>query len=486
MTRQIFISSVQKELQDFRDAVHDYVTSDPLLKQFFTAFQFEKLPAADRAADDVYLEEVARTDIYLGLFANEYGWEDEHGLSPTHREFNAATENGVERLIFVVDLEGERHIKMKGLINEASDQLIRRRVSDIEGLLDGIYHSLVEYLGRKGLITNAAFDERPCHDCTIEDIAAKRISWFISRSRSGRGLALAADATAEQTLIHLNQLTDGTPTNAAMLLFGDNPQKFIGIAEIKCAHHHGRAVQKPIPDYKVFQGDLFEQVDSAVDFVMSKLARSVGTRSESAEAPVTYSVPQEVIAEAIVNAVAHRDYSSPSAVQVAVFSDRVEVRNSGRLPPELTLEQLKVEHASFPRNKQIANTLFLAKYIEQLGTGTSDIYRRCREAGLDEPSFEHVGTEFVFSVSRLESVLVTIELTERQITAVGFVLSLGEISNSVYQDELSVAKRTAGRDLSDLVAKGIFDKLGTTGVGVRYVLTERGHDWAKLKNVKGP
>ena len=76
MTRQIFISSVQKELQDFRDAVYDYVTSDPLLKQFFTVFQFEKLPAADRAADNVYLDEVAKTDIYLGLFANEYGWED--------------------------------------------------------------------------------------------------------------------------------------------------------------------------------------------------------------------------------------------------------------------------------------------------------------------------------------------------------------------------------------------------------------------------
>ena len=84
MTRQIFISSVQKELQEFRDAVYGYVTSDPLLKQFFNVFQFEKLPAADRAADDVYLEEVAKTDIYLGLFANEYGWDDDNGLSPTH------------------------------------------------------------------------------------------------------------------------------------------------------------------------------------------------------------------------------------------------------------------------------------------------------------------------------------------------------------------------------------------------------------------
>ena len=484
--RQIFISSVQKELQDFRNRVNDYVSNDPLLSQFFTVFQFEKLPAADRLADDAYLDEVAKTDIYLGLFANEYGWEDGNGLSPTHREFLAATENGVERLIYVVELEGVRHPKMKALINEASDQLIRRRVNDINELLNGIYHSIVEYLGRKGLLTTAAFDERLCQDALLDDISTKRVNWFLSRARSERGFALASDATPEQTLTHLNQLVDGAPTNAAILLFGSQPQKFVPVAEIKCAHHHGTSVQKPIPDYKVFQVDLFDQVDSAVDFVMSKLARSVGTRSESAEAPVEYSVPPEVIAEAIVNAVAHRDYTSPAPVQVAVFSDRVEVRNSGRLPPELTLEQLKVEHASFPRNKQIANTLFLAKYIEQLGTGTSDIYRRCREAGLPEPRFEHVGTEFVFTVSRLESALAAIKLSDRQASAVAYVLNNAEISNSAYQDEFEVAKRTAGRDLSELVEKGLFEKRGTTGVGVHYVLTERGHDWAKLNNAQGP
>ena len=338
----------------------------------------------------------------------------------------------------------------------------------------------------KGLVATSPFDERACRDCTIDDISNKRVEWFVSRARKERGFALASSSTPEQTLTHLNQLADGTPINAATLLFGSEPQKFLPVAEIKCAHHHGTTVQKPIPDYKLFQGDLFDQVDSAVDFVMSKLARSVGTRAESVEAPVAYSVPLEVIAEAIVNAVAHRDYTSSSAVQVAVFSDRVEVRNSGRLPPELTLEQLKVEHASFPRNKQIANTLFLAKYIEQLGTGTSDIYRRCREAGLPEPVFEHVGTEFLFSVMRIESAVASIVLTDRQVAVVGYVVEHGEISNSELQEQFTVAKRTAGRDLSFLVTEGIFDKRGTRGVGVHYVLTEKGQDWAKSNKLMGP
>jgi len=479
--RQIFISSVQKELQEFRNAVSQYVNFDPLLSQFFTVFQFEKLPAADRRADDVYLDEVARTDIYLGLFANEYGWEDENGLSPTHREFNAATENGVERLIYLIDLDGEQNAKMKALVNEAGDQLIRRRVPDIEGLLAAIYHSLVDYLGRKGLLTTSPFDKRPCQGATLDDISDKRIDWFLSRARSERGFPLGTDTTPENTLTHLNQLADGTPTNAAVLLFGEQPQKFVPVAEIKCAHHHGTSVQKPIPDYKVFRDDLFAQIDSALDFVMSKLARSVGTRADGNSAPVSYSVPREVVAEGIVNAVAHRDYTSAGAVQVAVFSDRIEIRNPGRLPAELTIDQLKVEHASFPRNKLIANPLFYAKYIEQLGTGTADIYRRCREAGLAEPSFYHDNTEFVLTIERLESSLSKIELSERQQEVMEYVFRHKQINNSEFQTQFKVAKRTAGRDLAEMVDSGLLEKIGTTGKGVHYRLTQRGHDWAQLR-----
>ena len=423
----------------------------------------------------MYLDEVARTDIYLGLFANEYGWEDDDGLSPTHREFNAATENGVERLIYVVELDGDRHPKMKALINEASDQLIRRRVNDINELLDGIYHSLVEYLGRKGMLTTAPFDERPCQSATLDDISTKRIDWFLSRARSERGFALATDATPEQTLTHLNQLADGTPTNAAMLLFGDQPQKFLPVAEIKCAHHHGTTVQKPIPDYKVFQGDLFDQVDAAVDFVMSKLARSIGTRAESAEAPVEYEIPREVVAEGIVNAIAHRDYTSPGAVQVAVFADRVEIRNPGRLPPDITIDQLSEDHTSFPRNAKIAEGLYFVRYIEKLGTGTQDMIRLCDEAGIALPVFAQVGTEFVATLPRFvfdRKRLDGLDLNERQLRVVAVLLAEQRITNARYQEVTGATRKTSSRDLDELVEKDVLLRRGS-GRGTHYVLNRK-------------
>ena len=77
-------------------------------------------------------------------------------------------------------------------------------------------------------------------------------------------------------------------------------------------------IGKPIPSYQVYKGTVFALVDQAVDFVMSKINLSVGTRAAGPQAPVRYEIPREVVAEAIVNAVAHRDYTSNGSVQVSV------------------------------------------------------------------------------------------------------------------------------------------------------------------------
>jgi ATP-dependent DNA helicase RecG len=72
-------------------------------------------------------------------------------------------------------------------------------------------------------------------------------------------------------------------------------------------HFHGTEVGKPIPSYQIYKGTVFELVDQAVDFVMSKITRAVGTRALGPQAPVEYELSREAVAEAIVNAVAHCD-----------------------------------------------------------------------------------------------------------------------------------------------------------------------------------
>ena len=128
-------------------------------------------------------------------------------------------------------------------------------------------------------------------------------------------------------------------------------------------------------------------IDKAVGFVMSRIDARVGTRDHSVDAPVDYELPESAVVEAIANAVAHRDYTSNASVQVMLFRDRLEIWNPGRLPDGFTVQKLREIHSSEPTNPVIAHPLFLAGYIEHLGTGTTDMITACEEYGLHTPEF---------------------------------------------------------------------------------------------------
>ncbi|SDB07996.1 protein of unknown function [Desulfonatronum thiosulfatophilum] len=398
---KIFISSVQKEFAAERKALAAYLSGDPMLRRFFEYFLFEEQPAADQRADQCYLDQVDRCDIYLGIFGKEYGREDGEGLSPTHREFNRATEKGKIRLIFVKGVDDSvRHPKMRALIDQVTDSLIRRRINSAEELIAAVYASLIRILEERELIRFGPFDATFCRNATYDDLAEDKITRFLVLSRRGHNFPLPGDTPPHEVLEHLNLLDKGRPTHAAILLFGKQPQRFLITSEVKCAHFHGYEVEKPIPSYQVYKGTVFDLVDQAKDFVLSKIDLWVGTRAESTQAPTKYEIPQEVVAEAIVNAVVHRDYTSNGSVQVMLFKDRLEVWNPGTLPPTLTLEKLRGPHASVPHNPLIAEPMYLTKYIERMGTGIRDMIRRCKKAGLVEPEIRLDGGFFVLTIRR--------------------------------------------------------------------------------------
>lgn len=345
---RLFISSVQKELSEERAVLRDYLRGDPLLRRFFEAFLFDELPAADRRADEVYLDEVARCDVYVGLFGYDYGFENSEGVSPTQREFELASQLHKHRLVFVKGTDdGGRHPKMLALIQRVGGELIRRRFVTPAELMAGVYAALVHYLASRDLIRHGPFDAAPCPKAVLGDLDEERMTLFLRRARRARGFPLSEEASPEELLTHLNLLADGRPTRAAVLLFGRQPQRFLISSEVKCAHFHGTEVAKPIPSYQVYKGTVFDLVDQAVDFVMSKINLWVGTRAEGPQAPVEYEIPREVVTEAIVNAVAHRDYTSNGSVQVMLFANRLEVWNPGTLPPSLTLEKLRRPQARY-------------------------------------------------------------------------------------------------------------------------------------------
>ena len=251
----IFISSVQKELVEERRAIKAFVEGDSLLRRFFNVFLFEALPASGVRADSAYFDAVDRCAIYVGLFGNDYGFEDAEGISPTEREFNRATQQAKPRLIFVKGTDDKkRHPKMAALVQEAGSQLIRRRFIGIPDLTAALYSSLVDHLEQTGRLRIKPFDASACPGATFRDLSLEKLNIFLSRAQLERGYPLPPGTKLKTALTHLNLIDGEEPSHAAILLFGLNPQRFIITSEIKCMHFHGIEVTKPIPSYQIYKG----------------------------------------------------------------------------------------------------------------------------------------------------------------------------------------------------------------------------------------
>lgn len=258
----------------------------------------------------------------------------------------------------------------------------------------------------------------------------------------------------------------------AVLLFGANPQRFHRTAETKCIHCHGTQYRRPFASLQVYGGDLFDQADQARDFVLAKINRTIGTRAAGITAPATYELPPDAVGEAIVNAIAHCDYHSNASVEVRLYADRLEVWNPGMLPGTLTLDSLRNDHPSIPYNPLLAESLYLARYIERVGSGTQAIIALCREADLPEPEFEQREGSFFITLWRdwlMTEVMDHLKLNDRQILCLKTLKAERQTTTMAYQNFLGCSRRTAARDLDDLLRKGFIQRQGA-GRSAYYVL----------------
>jgi ATP-dependent DNA helicase RecG len=163
---------------------------------------------------------------------------------------------------------------------------------------------------------------------------------------------------------------------------------------------------------------------------------------------------------------------------VLVYDDRVEIWNPGELPKQLTPDRLKEKHRSFPRNKFLAEKLYLIKYIERWGTGTTRVVEAMREEKLSDPVFEElsgglnvtlIGPGKAFEKAIDHEKLNKIDLNDRQKKALDFVKEKGTVSRKQYTELTMVSLRQANDDINDLIAKRVFRRIGS-GSLIRYEL----------------
>jgi len=292
----------------------------------------------------------------------------------------------------------------------------------------------------------------------------------LREARIKRGLEISEDSDIKDTLIKLKLLKNNKLTNAAALLFSKEPL-FLQ-SEVKCIRFSGNEPVKPYIDFQTLEGGVLELIDGAEDFVLRNIRKAIWLVPGQVQREERYDYPEDAIREAIANAVVHRDYETTSKVQVRVFDNRIEVWSPGLLPEEITIEDLKREHKSVPRNPLLFKQLFWVKYVEDVGGGTLDMINWCREWNLPDPEFKFITGAFVVTFNLPPPVedMEKLGLNERQIRATEYVIKKGFITNKKYRELNQITKPTATRDLSDLVKKGVFKKTGEGKRGLKYIL----------------
>jgi len=276
--------------------------------------------------------------------------------------------------------------------------------------------------------------------------------------------------TPEQLLNNLKLIDNGHLKRAALLLFHPDPERFVTSAYIKIGFFRTDSDLRFQDD---IHGNLFEQIERTMELLLTKYIKAIISYKGLSRIE-TYEYPEEALREALLNAVTHKEYSGGAPIQIRVYNDKIMIWNEGRLPEDWTIKNLLQNHSSRPNNPDIANAFFRSGYVESWGRGIEKITALCIAAGLPEPIFNPEGSDFwvIFrkNIYNKEE-LSRFGLNERQIKAVLYMKENGRITNREYQKINEISRRTATRDLIELVdVFKIANQAGNQGVGSYYEL----------------
>ena len=238
---------------------------------------------------------------------------------------------------------------------------------------------LNEFLLKKA---GKTWDDVVEENATIDDIDVNSLSKFIVESKDKGRMPDTTGLTTKEILDKL-RLTEGDKLKrAAILLFGKDPNKFYPNIQVKIGRFGEDA--SDLKFQEIIEGNLVHMIDE----VQLQLFHKFLTRSVSFEGMKRIEkgeYPTAALREMLLNALIHRTYMG-SMVQIRIFDNKLSIWNEGTLPYGLSLEDLKKEHNSRPRNPIIAEACFKAGYIDTWGRGILKIINSCKEAGLSEPN----------------------------------------------------------------------------------------------------
>ena len=310
----------------------------------------------------------------------------------------------------------------------------------------------------------SGFEARPVPGAGLADLDRDAVDTYVASLPGTVGVAWQRVLLSRGCLVEHGGET--TPTYAGILLFGRQPQRFLRNAAITLIRFPGPTMSDDFGREDAL-GALPSQIRRAEAFVSANMRRGLRIRGLTRTEVTEY--PLAVVREAIVNAVAHRDYAiRGDDARVLMFSDRMEIYSPGRLPGHVTLENLLTER--FSRNEAIVQGLSDLGFVERLGYGIDRMVAAMGAAGLPAPVFEETVAGFRVTLAGRGDDLVSPEpaprwtnrrLDGRQERALAYLMEHGSITNREFRELIpDLSDETVRRLLADLVDQGLLLKVG--------------------------
>lgn len=336
---------------------------------------------------------------------------------------------------------------------------------------------LLRQIAQDRSIEPERWERRPALGLEENDLALDEIERTVADARrTGRFAFDANESEPYEVLRDLGLVTAGQFTQGGDILFARRPTARHPQARVRFVRYITDKAGAEFIDSDWAEGPLVKVFQDVIDRISSHVHVQALFNPSDVERQDKPNYSRSALREGLVNALAHRDYSSSSGgVSVSIYPSRIEIWNSGNLPEGLKLADLKRLHPSIPRNPDISQVLYLRGLMDRVGRGTQKILVACSELGARSPKWEEKNgiTLTVYAAGNIKQENLLINARQASLAE---ALRAGDsisVSEYVARYEGQLSERQARRDLARLEEEGLLQRTGH-GRATTYRRTEQG------------
>ena len=367
----------------------------------FTEFKEEKVHSDDLAAEIVAFANTEGGNLIMGIADNR----EILGVTDLDKEMqridNICVNNCVPAIYITIE---------KLIIDEKKILIVRIPKGDQRPYRTnrGIHYirtasgKRIASPGELRLIHQASalyYDELPVPGTSLKDIRLEYFEEFLVRTIGQKIEDLGIEI--ETLLKNMKVLTlyedDIVTTTGGLLFFGKHPEYQLPYCKVTIVRFPGNDIGE-IFEKKDIEGRIIDQIERTETILKDYLRSETKIEGFKKEEP-RYEIPVESLREAVINAIAHRNYQLTSQIRIFIFDDRIEIKSPGKLPNTVTIENMKLGF-SLSRNPLIVSFLAKEHRMTEIGTGIIRIIRLLKEHTGKEPDFEERGQEFIVRIWR--------------------------------------------------------------------------------------